>query len=133
MWHDDMHPSSFDSTLYSDGGPGSVLLGDRIVWKVYQAIRNSKSATGNNWQNTLLIITFDEHGGGFDHIPPPAATSPDPSQFNNNGVGQCGFDFKRLRGSTKLLAEGIRNGCVGRKSVVVRVKNKHAPRCYGCA
>ena len=63
MWHDDMHPSSFDSTLYSDGGPGSVLLGDRIVWKVYQAIRNSQSASGNNWQNTLLIITFDEHGG----------------------------------------------------------------------
>ena len=96
LWHDDMHPSSFDSTIYSDGGPGSVLLGDRIVWKVYQAIRNSQSVSGNNWQNTLLIITFDEHGGGFDHIPPPCTTSPDPSQFNNNGIGQEGFNFDRL-------------------------------------
>ena len=95
MWHDDMHPSSFDSTLYSDGGPGSVLLGDRIVWKVYQAIRNSQSVSGNNWQNTLLIITFDEHGGCYDHVPPPAATSPDPTQFNT-GTGQEGFDFNRL-------------------------------------
>jgi len=68
MWHDDMHPSSFDSVIYSDGGPGSVLLGDRIVWKVYQAIRNSQSSSGNNWQNTLLIITFDEHGGCYDHV-----------------------------------------------------------------
>jgi len=31
---------------------GSVLLGDRIIWKIYQAIRSSHSATGNNWQNT---------------------------------------------------------------------------------
>jgi phospholipase C len=95
VWHDDMHPSSFDSTLYSDGGPGSVLLGDRIVWKVYQAIRNSQSTGGNNWQNTLLIITFDEHGGGYDHIPPPGAESPDPNGFNT-GAGQEGFTFDRL-------------------------------------
>ena len=81
--------------LYSDGGPGSVLLGDRIVWKVYQAIRNSQSASGNNWQNTLLIITFDEHGGGYDHVPPPSATPPNPNGFNT-GAGQEGFDFSRL-------------------------------------
>jgi phospholipase C len=96
MWHDDMHPSSFDSTIYSDGGPGSVLLGDRLIWKVYQAIRNSKSVKGNNWQNTLLIITFDEHGGGYDHVPPGPATQPDLTQFNNNGVGEDCFNFKRL-------------------------------------
>ena len=95
IWHDDMHPSSFDSVLYSDGGPGSVLLGDRIIWKVYQAIRDSRSASGNNWQNTLLIITFDEHGGGYDHVPPPLTVSPDPAEFNT-GQGQEDFDFLRL-------------------------------------
>lgn len=96
MWHDDMHPSSFDSVIYSDGGPGSVLLGDQIVWKVYQAIRNSQAVSGNNWQNTLLIITFDEHGGCYDHVIPPAATPPDKSAFNNDGIGQDNFDFKLL-------------------------------------
>jgi phospholipase C len=95
MWHDDMHPSSFGSAIYSDGGPGSVLLGDRIVWKVYQAIRNSKTAGGNNWQNTLLIITFDEHGGGYDHVPPPSITPLNPNGFNT-GAGQEGFTFDRL-------------------------------------
>lgn len=94
-WHDDMHPSSFGSELYSNGGPGSVLLGDRLIWKVYQAIRNSKNTKGNNWWNTLFIITFDEHGGCFDHVPPPAAVSPDPGGFNT-GAGEEGFDFKRL-------------------------------------
>ena len=95
MWHDDMHPSSFHSIIYSDGGPGSVLLGDQIVWKVYQAIRDSQSGSGNNWKNTLLIITFDEHGGGYDHVPPPCATPPNKAEFNN-GVGEEGFDFARL-------------------------------------
>ena len=90
VWHDDMHPSSFGSDLYSDGGPGSVLLGDQIVWKVYQAIRNSQSTSGNNWQNTLLIITFDEHGGCYDHVPPPCATPP------AGGNGEEGFGFDRL-------------------------------------
>jgi phospholipase C len=75
--------------------PGSVLLGDRLVWKVYQAIRNSTNSTGNNWQNTLLIITFDEHGGGFDHIAPPPVTPPDASAFNT-GRGEEDFDFTRL-------------------------------------
>jgi phospholipase C len=78
----------------ANGGPGSVLLGDRLVWTIYQAIRNSKSQKGNNWSNTLLI-TFDEHGGCFDHVAPPAATSPDPADFNT-GAGEEGFDFRRL-------------------------------------
>lgn len=93
-WHDDMHPSSWDSIMYKETGPGSVLLGDQLVWKVYQAIRNS-DGPNNSWQNTLLIITFDEHGGCFDHVLPPPATPPDAKGFNT-GDGQCGFDFTRL-------------------------------------
>jgi phospholipase C len=95
LWHDDLHPSAFGSPVYSNGGPGSVLLGDQLVWKVYQAIRNSKSPSGNNWQNTLLIITFDEHGGCFDHIAPPSVVPPDTKGFNT-GPGEEGFDFTRL-------------------------------------
>jgi phospholipase C len=94
-WHDDMHPSSFGSPIYANGGPGTVLLGDRLIWKVYQAIRNSKNPRGNNWWNTLLVITFDEHGGCFDHVPPGDAIAPDSTTFNT-GSGEEGFDFKRL-------------------------------------
>ena len=91
-----MHPSSFDSPVYSNGGPGSVLLGDRLVWKVYQAIRNSTNSTGNNWQNTLLIITFDEHGGGFDHIaPPPVNASRRQRVQHRTGRGRLRFHKAR--------------------------------------
>ena len=78
--HNDMHPSSFDAALV-DGKEktvGSVLRGEQFVWDIYNAIRTSNSKTGSNWQNTLLIITFDEHGGCYDHVAPPTdATPPD--------------------------------------------------------
>ena len=34
---------------------------------------NSSSDRGSNYLNTTLLVTFDEHGGTFDHVPPPAA------------------------------------------------------------
>lgn len=42
--------------------------------------------------NTLLLITFDEHGGCYDHVPPPAATKP----TKDTGAGEMGFTFDRL-------------------------------------
>lgn len=86
----DMHPST--SGAWGDGSgpgdPGPVLLGDSLVWQVYDAIRNSPKR-----DRTLLIITFDEHGGCYDHVPPPGHVTPpdltgDPLEDN--------FDFTRL-------------------------------------
>ena len=94
-WHNDMHPSSYHSILYHETPLGSVLLGDELVARVYEAIRTSSSVQGNNWSNTLLIITFDEHGGCYDHKPPPTGvasspprepTAPDVFGFNRLGV-----------------------------------------------
>jgi phospholipase C len=36
---------------------------------------------GKHWKNTLLVITYDEHGGCFDHVKPPdTAIKPDKSK-----------------------------------------------------
>jgi len=32
----------------------------------------------SQWENTLFIITYDEHGGFFDHVPPPQDGVPAP-------------------------------------------------------
>jgi phospholipase C len=64
-----------------------VRLGEGLIKATYEAIRNSPV-----WNNSLLIITWDEHGGFFDHaIPPPAVAPGDtaPSQGHN----QFGFTF----------------------------------------
>ena len=42
--------------------------------------------------NTLLLITFDEHGGTYDHVAPPSATPP----TADAAPGEMGFTFDRL-------------------------------------
>jgi phospholipase C len=90
--HNDQHPSSYDSFLYGPSTTGSVLLGEKLIRDVYNAIRNSKSEMGNNWKNTLLVITHDEHGGCYDHVSPGTATPPS----SPPEPGEQGFLFDRL-------------------------------------
>jgi phospholipase C len=52
--------------------PHNVLFAERLMARVYDAIRN-----GPGWERTLFIITYDEHGGVYDHVAPPAAVPPD--------------------------------------------------------
>ncbi len=52
--------------------PHNVSHGDALIARVYNAVRASPG-----WRNTLLIVTYDEHGGCYDHVVPPAAIPPD--------------------------------------------------------
>jgi phospholipase C len=52
--------------------PSVVTLGEQLIADVYNRLRSSKL-----WIKTLLIITYDEHGGCYDHVPPPSATQPE--------------------------------------------------------
>lgn len=79
----DMHPTTL--------GLSNVLNGEVLVYQVYQALRN-----GPAWNRTLLVITFDEHGGCYDHVPPPPAVSPDGRVVPSGEPGGSGFDFSRL-------------------------------------
>ena len=53
--------------------PSVVTLGEQLIADVYDCLRYSKL-----WPKTLLIITYDEHGGCYDHVAPPAAVPPAP-------------------------------------------------------
>ena len=85
--HNDMHPSSAPPSAFGKDPSGEVLMGEQLVADVYNAIRKSPKA-----DKTLLIITFDEHGGCYDHVPPPDCTAPDLTGYEL----EDGFDFKRL-------------------------------------
>jgi phospholipase C len=66
--------------------PHNVAYGEALIAKVYNAVRASPC-----WKQSLLIITYDEHGGCYDHVVPPAATSPggpfpDHFEFDRFGV-----------------------------------------------
>ena len=79
-------PNFKDSTLYGgdsndDHPPSDVRDGQLLVLNVYHAL-----AASPLWEKTLLVITYDEHGGFFDHVPPPAAEDDDPALFGLYGI-----------------------------------------------
>ena len=71
--------------------PSSLLGGEELLARIYRAIRSSSADTGSNYLNTTLLVTFDEHGGTYDHVPPPPAAPPTPAAK----PGQLGFTFDR--------------------------------------
>ena len=96
--HNDMHPpvpslefKGADGTEVVVGAMDDVRAGEKLLHEVYTSIRTSASLTGSNAMNTMLLVTFDEHGGTYDHVPPPAAVPPGP--VDNP---EMGFDFNRL-------------------------------------
>jgi phospholipase C len=66
-----------------------VRGGEALIKSTYEALRNSPI-----WKSSLLIITYDEHGGFYDHIPPPAAIAPGDTKPNSK-YNQNGFTFKQ--------------------------------------
>ena len=56
----------------SEEDPQDVQFGDQFMGKVVNAVMS-----GPQWHSTMLIWTYDEHGGYYDHVPPPAAIPPD--------------------------------------------------------
>lgn len=95
--HNDFHPafgelraSDVDGTEVIDSAISDVRAGELLIHNIYTAIRAS-AADGSNALNTMLLITFDEHGGTYDHVPPPRAQPPDGGE-----PGEMGFRFTRL-------------------------------------
>jgi len=99
--HSDQHPQVGKRILETS----SVLAGEILIRDVYEAVRN-----GPKWDQTLLIITYDEHGGCYDHVSPPAAISPEPDSTNH----QMDFHFDRLgiRVPTVMISPYIKKGTV---------------------
>ena len=83
-----------------------VALGEQLIHDVYYALHGSPA-----WARTLLIITYDEHGGCYDHVPPPGGAVPPDSS-----VGEFGFDFTRfgVRVPAVLVSPLIARGTVFR-------------------
>ena len=57
-----------DPNSDDDHPPSDVHAGQALVLEVYEALVNSPQ-----WKDTMLVITYDEHGGFYDHVEPPVA------------------------------------------------------------
>ena len=96
--------------------------GDRLIAQVYNALRNSPL-----WEESLLIVTYDEHGGFYDHVAPDAVVPPgdNPGSGPGHDHNRSGFDFARLGVrvpavlvSPRLLRGGVDHAMHDHSSVV---------------
>jgi phospholipase C len=61
-----------DFDAYSEENPQDIRKGESFAAEVINRVMH-----GPGWPHTLLIWLYDEHGGYYDHVPPPAAVPPD--------------------------------------------------------
>jgi phospholipase C len=61
-----------DFGAYSEENPQDIKFGESFAAAAVNAVMN-----GPNWESTLLLWIYDEHGGYYDHVPPPDAVAPD--------------------------------------------------------
>ncbi|GAB5590147.1 hypothetical protein Unana1_05047 [Umbelopsis nana] len=77
-----MHPTS------------NLAAGEQLIKHLYDSIRNSQY-----WENTVIFLMFDEHGGFADHVPPPVniPAPEDGIKFDGASEGvNVTYDFTRL-------------------------------------
>jgi phospholipase C len=60
-----------DNSGNDDHPPADIRAGDAFLSQTFHAL-----ARGPRWAHTVFIVTYDEWGGFFDHVPPPRATAP---------------------------------------------------------
>ncbi|GAV74261.1 Phosphoesterase domain-containing protein [Cephalotus follicularis] len=84
-----------------------VANGQLLVKEVYETLRASPQ-----WNETLLVITYDEHGGFYDHVETPYVNVPNPD--GNSGPAPYFFKFDRLgvRVPTIMVSPWIKKGTV---------------------
>jgi phospholipase C len=81
-----------------DHPPANPMLGQQFLAGIYAALADSPQ-----WNQLLLVITYDEHGGFFDHVPPPKAA---------DDRAALGFDQLGFRVPTLVAGPYVKQGYV---------------------
>lgn len=103
-----IEPAYFDmpatNKLASDQHPDhDVSAGDQLIKNIYESLRSSPK-----WNDTALIITYDEHGGFFDHVPPPE-NIPNPDGLN---CSEFNFDRQGIRVPFLVVSPWVKKGTI---------------------
>ncbi|XP_010519508.1 PREDICTED: non-specific phospholipase C6 [Tarenaya hassleriana] len=84
-----------------------VANGQKLVKEVYETLRSSPQ-----WNETALIITYDEHGGFYDHVQTPFEGVPNPDGNTGPAPGFFKFDRLGVRVPTIVVSPWIQKGTV---------------------
>ncbi|KAK9369170.1 PLC-A protein [Lipomyces kononenkoae] len=88
--------------------PSPITTGEGFIKGIYEALRASPQ-----WNETLFVLTFDEHGGFGDHVPPPVGVPAGDdltyTELSPDGKNMT-FNFERLGVRVPTLHKGMNNG-----------------------
>lgn len=106
----DMVGKLSDSQHPGMGGEMDFRAGERLIWRIYSALRANPEVA----RKSLLVITYDEHGGFFDHVPPPQGDewSVEPAYRSPDGSYSFPFDLLGPRVPAVLISPWIEAGTV---------------------
>jgi phospholipase C len=87
-----IEPRYFGADANDQHPPHDVRLGEQLIADVYNALRTSPQ-----WDRCMLIVTYDEHGGLYDHVAPVRTISPDDlTAYDEFDGAFLSFKFNRL-------------------------------------
>lgn len=98
-----IEPKYFGVDQNDDHPPHNVMKGQKLIADVYNAIRSNPAL----WASTLLVVVYDEHGGFYDHVEPPAAVPPDDQRE------EYAFDRLGVRVPAVVVSPHLRPGVIG--------------------
>jgi phospholipase C len=106
------HEGDGGELIASDQHPDhDVQQGEVFIATVYNAVRQNADL----WKSTAILVVYDEHGGIYDHVPPPSCTK-DGFQATPDQTGVPGltFQFDRLgvRVPAILISPWVQKGQV---------------------
>jgi phospholipase C len=95
-----IEPSYFGQDENDQHPPQDVRRGDALVADVFNALQSNQAV----FEQTLLVVLYDEHGGFYDHVTPPATIPPDAN------TGRYGFDQLGVRVPAVLVSPWLQSG-----------------------
>jgi phospholipase C len=115
-----------DFSTQSQENPQNMVVGEALLAKIVAALGSSPK-----WQQTLLVITYDEHGGYYDHVPPPVALVPDgigpivePFESAYDGFGRYGFRVPTIVVSPYARKDHVSSLVYDQTSVLAMIERK---------
>lgn len=109
-----------DYSLNDDHPPQDVRLGESFLSSIYEAVRKSPQ-----WERTLMLVYYDEHGGFYDHVKPP--------KVEHDAYASEGFDQLGFRVPGMLIGPLVKRGHILRNVVDHASVPKLISRIFGVA
>jgi phospholipase C len=93
--------------------PGNLIVAERFVKEIYASLIADPAA----WNKTLLLITFDEFVGSFDHVAPPPS---DPALGAHRSRGSTRTGLTSIASARACPPSSSPRGCARAPSSVQR-------------